>query len=169
MKQNNKPMSNKEKYFCLCYAESGNVSDAASRAGYRRPEKDGAVLMTREDIIGQIEKLCKLRAGNARERARIGYERIAFGNVSDAVSLLFDADPAARDLNSCDLFNVAEIKRPKEGALEIKFFDRIKALEKLEGFDEEEHRQKNPVSEFYQALVSGLQQKTCGKEDDADE
>ncbi|MBR6531233.1 MAG: terminase small subunit, partial [Clostridia bacterium] len=29
-------------------------------------------------------------------------------------------------------FNVSEIKRPKGGGIEIKFFDRIKALEHLE-------------------------------------
>ena len=30
-----------------------------------------------------------------------------------------------------DLFNVSEIKRKKNGEMEIKFFDRLKALEKL--------------------------------------
>lgn len=30
-----------------------------------------------------------------------------------------------------DLFNIAEIKKKKGGDIEIKFFDRIKALEKL--------------------------------------
>ena len=30
-----------------------------------------------------------------------------------------------------DLFLVSEIKRPKDGSMEIKFFDRLKALEKL--------------------------------------
>ena len=29
------------------------------------------------------------------------------------------------------LFLVSEIKRPKDGSMEIKFFDRLKALEKL--------------------------------------
>ena len=31
-----------------------------------------------------------------------------------------------------DLFLISEIKRPKDGAMEIKLFDRVKALEKLE-------------------------------------
>ncbi len=30
-----------------------------------------------------------------------------------------------------DLFNISEIKRKKNGDIEIKFFDRLKALEKL--------------------------------------
>ena len=35
-------------------------------------------------------------------------------------------------LGQMDLFMISEIKRPKDGAMEIKFFDRLKALEKLE-------------------------------------
>ena len=31
-----------------------------------------------------------------------------------------------------DLFLISDIKKPKGGGLEIKFFDRLKALEKLE-------------------------------------
>ena len=57
------------------------------------------------------------------------------------------------DLSSIDLFNVAEIKRPKEGAMEIKFFDRIKALEKLELLD---RSQKNSASDFYNAIINGI-------------
>ena len=34
-----------------------------------------------------------------------------------------------------DLFNVSEIKRLKDGAVEIKFFDRIRALEKIQSMD----------------------------------
>ncbi len=34
-------------------------------------------------------------------------------------------------LPTLDLFNISEIKRVKGGGMEIKFFDRLKALEKL--------------------------------------
>ena len=63
---------------------------------------------------------------------------------------MFEGDPAAVDPARYDLFNVAEIKRPKDGAMEIKFFDRIKALEKLEDIDEND---RSNVSDFYKALV----------------
>ena len=39
-----------------------------------------------------------------------------------------------------DLFLVSEIKRPKDGSMEIKFFDRLKALEKLTDDSEKEDR-----------------------------
>ena len=51
------------------------------------------------------------------------------GNI--AISLLFMENPSVDKLKTMDLFSVAEIKRPKDGAMEIKFFDRLKALEKL--------------------------------------
>ena len=64
--------------------------------------------------------------------AVIGYRRLAFGSTSDAASLMFEENPSRETLENMDLFLVSEIKRPKDGAMEIKFFDRVKALEKLE-------------------------------------
>lgn len=61
-----------------------------------------------------------------------GLRRLAFGEITDAVSLLFESeDSIVQKLPSLDLFNVSEIKRVKGGGMEIKFFDRLKALEKL--------------------------------------
>lgn len=61
-----------------------------------------------------------------------GLNRIAFGAVNDAVKLVFDAENmTARDIMGMDLFNVSEIKISGKNVLEIKFFDRQKALEKL--------------------------------------
>lgn len=46
--------------------------------------------------------------------------------------LLYETDESILALlPQLDLFNISEIKRQKSGAVEIKFFDRIKALEKL--------------------------------------
>lgn len=64
--------------------------------------------------------------------ASIGYQRLAFGNTSDAVSLLYTKEPQEADFGAMDLFMISEIKKPKDGSVEIKFFDRLKALEKLE-------------------------------------
>ena len=51
--------------------------------------------------------------------------------------------------------NIAEIKKPREGSLEIKFFDRLRALEKLEQIDTEESSGKN--LQFYTALENSIQ------------
>ncbi len=80
-----------------------------------------------------------------------GLLKLACGDISDAVSLLYLSDEEAMArLPKLNLFNVSEIRRPKGGGLEIKFFDRIKAFERLG-----EAQQSAPRSEelgFYQAL-----------------
>ena len=57
------------------------------------------------------------------ETAKEGFRRLAFGGIHDAVRLLFCED--------MDLFAVSEIRRPKNGGMEIRFFDRIEALRLL--------------------------------------
>lgn len=58
--------------------------------------------------------------------------RLAFGCVSDAIKLLYCEDTEKESIEQMDLFNISEIKRKKGGDIEIKFFDRLKALEKLQ-------------------------------------
>ena len=83
-----------------------------------------------------------------------GLERLAFGDISDAVSLLYMSDEEALSrLPELNLFNVSEIKRPKGGGMEIKFFDRIKACEKLSQRLPE--RSNNDLS-FYEALEKSV-------------
>ncbi len=72
----------------------------------------------------------------ARKRIRRGYEKLAYGGIADAVRLLFNEEPDLSTLEKMDLYNIAEIKRPKGGGMEIKFFDRIKALQCLEALSD---------------------------------
>ncbi len=61
-----------------------------------------------------------------------GLEKLAFGSCNDAVVLAFAEElPPSEIIEKLDLYNVSEIKRVKGGGVEIKFFDRLKALEKL--------------------------------------
>lgn len=152
MKDKKTGLTPREKRFCCCYAGSGNAREAAACAGYPDPVNSGSMLLLRDDINNEINRIYEARAKSYRQRAKAGYERLAFGSICDAVRLMFENDPLEKDLSKYDLFNVAEIKRPKDGAMEIKFFDRIKALEKLECADDE---QENKLSRFYAALVEG--------------
>lgn len=64
-----------------------------------------------------------------------GLEKLAFGRINDAVRLAFaDEMPSQAALSRMNLFNVSSIKRVKGGGVEIQFFDRQKALEKLYDF-----------------------------------
>lgn len=78
-----------------------------------------------------------------------GYERLAFGNIADAIKLLYTEDINDINLDDMDLFNISEIKKIKGGGVEIKFFDRIKALEKLENIRTFSAKEDNS---FYSAL-----------------
>ncbi len=95
-----------------------------------------------------------------------GLRRLAFGEIQDAVSLLFKTDEdITASLSSLDLFNVSEIKRVKGGGMEIKFFDRLKALEKLSNAVACDNGQ-NTVS-FYTALEKSAAAFNHDREDDA--
>ena len=72
------------------------------------------------------------KENDMKEEIYQGYQQLAFGSIADAIKLLFMEEPAPRALGKMNFINVAEIRRMKEGAMEIKFFDRLKALEKLE-------------------------------------
>ncbi|MFR7483143.1 MAG: terminase small subunit, partial [Eubacterium sp.] len=62
-----------------------------------------------------------------KDEVREGLKRLAFGEIKDAVLLLFAQEgDILSQLPGLDLYNISEIKRPKGGGMEIKFFDRIK-------------------------------------------
>ena len=61
-------------------------------------------------------------------------------------------EPENANLEEMDLFSVSEIKRGKNG-VEIKFFDRLKALEKLEALTES--RESDTARELFRAIGQG--------------
>ncbi len=94
-----------------------------------------------------------------------GLGRLAFGEIQDAVTLLFENEEnILTTLKGLDLFNVSEIKRAKGGGMEIKFFDRFKALEKLKEIADESGGAKGDIS-FFEALEKSakLNSKICGE------
>lgn len=70
------------------------------------------------------------KSDTAKIEALAGLRRLAFGRINDALALLSDEQGEILT-DRLDLFNVSEIKRPKGGGVEIKFFDRLEALERL--------------------------------------
>ena len=125
-----KKPSRKEKLFCLYYAQNRNGREAAAKAGFSSPEQAAVRLLQSAHIRQELASIGRdTHAGT--DELLAGYRKLAFGSGADALRLLFDSVPP-EDFDALDLFNVAEIKKPKDGALEIKFFDRLKALEHLE-------------------------------------
>ena len=143
-------MTRKEDKFCCFYSSNGNVRLSAVMAGYSsNPEQTGQQLLTRGDIAGRVKEYRDTRVNDLRLMALLGYERLAFGSIADCIQLLYMEAPTLQRLEAMDLFMISEIKKPKDGAMEIKFFDRIKALEKLSEAQEDTHEKTLP---FYRAL-----------------
>lgn len=67
---------------------------------------------------------------SSQARACLGYERLALGKVTDAIKLLYCENPSDDEIEKLDLTNIAEIKKPKDGAMEIKFLTGLKHLKK---------------------------------------
>ena len=78
---------------------------------------------------------------------------MAFGCSGDGIKLLFKDEVTEEEIDSMDLFNISEIKRKKGGDIEIKFFDRIKALERLGDLDSS--LRKGEGSSLYSAIEMG--------------
>lgn len=124
-------LSAKEELFCTYYLLDRNGREAAAKSGYRSPQKNAARLLRKKEIASFI-KAADEKSKRKQQDVAAGYYRLAFGCVADAVKLLFCDEATSDELEKADLFSVSEIKRQKGGGIEVKFFDRLKALEKLE-------------------------------------
>ena len=155
-------LTEKEKLFCAYYADSGDARGCAARAGYSlSPQRSAARLLAREDIRAEISRLEKEKLSALSVEK--GLCRLAFGSPADAIKLMLSEETlTAQEIEKLDLFNVSDIKRPKGGGLEIKFFDRLKALERLSVLGA---NAENPHSSFIDALSQGA--KLLGQEEDS--
>lgn len=124
----------REKMFCRHYLDTGCAREAAVRAGLPGdPSQASARALRKKEVRRFLRELEEESQGRSLKNAAIrGLERLAFGPVTDAVRLL---DMEGRDLwreaEKLDLYCLSEIRQIKGGGLELKFGDRLKALETL--------------------------------------
>ena len=114
---NDNDKSKKERLFCCYYAKLGNIFEAAVRAGF----SPDTALVNGMDILKQKKyqksiSVLMSETVSPSKLVKAGLERLAFGSSNDAV------------------FNVSEIKKVKGGGVEVKLFDRQKAMEKMYEF-----------------------------------
>lgn len=124
-----KKLTKRELLFCHCFALCANAREAASKSGYASPERAGMKLMAKKEIREEIGRLGLQKA--EKNKIICGLKRLAFGSVADCLKLIMSEPEEKFSIEEMDFFNISEIKKPKGGGLEIKFFDRLKALEKL--------------------------------------
>lgn len=130
--QINRKLKPRERLFCGYFAATGDAALSAKQAGYKGDCRlKGDRLLCDGAVLEEIERQLGLRRKMLSRTAVIGYQRLAFGSVADALRLLFMEAPSSGELREMDLFMISDIRRTKDGMLEIKFFDRLKALDKL--------------------------------------
>ena len=124
-------VSARERLFCWQLASCGSAEEAAEKAGFEKPAEQAVKLLMRVEIRRECRRAA-LELADLPGVALRGLERLAFGSAADAVGLVFrDEDAYEARLSGLDLFCVSEIKRPKGGGLEVKLYDRQRALEAL--------------------------------------
>lgn len=120
--------------FCCCYAKLGNISEAAVMAGCDRRDalQWGLSILRKKKYSRLTAQLRSVFSTEVRSQVMAGLERLAFGDFRDAAMLVLREElPTEEEMQTLDLYNISEIKRDKGGGVEVKFFDRQKALEKM--------------------------------------
>lgn len=141
------------KDFAAVYARGANAEEAAISAGIApvRAKLDGLKLLLKSTVRRQVRRARAALFSDEAE-VRSGLERLAYGRANDAVALAFCEEVTPEMLAGADLYNVSEIKKVKGGGVEIKFFDRQKALEALAELNDRQQRDKRArslVEEIY--------------------
>lgn len=120
--------------FCCWFARLGNVGEAAVQAGFP-PEtalEEGLRILRRKKYQKLVGQLRSLFSAHVRDLVMNGLERLAFGEAGDGVRLaLCEECPTEEELRRMNLFNVSEIRKVKGGGVEVRFFDRQKAMERM--------------------------------------
>ena len=148
---NEKKLTKKELEFCRWYVRLRNPRESALRSGFTiLPEQRAMSLLGKKSIRQKITELEKESTAD-QNLISAGLQRLAFGSVTDAVKLILStSDNSSPDIDSLDLFNVSEIKFTSGKGMEIKFFDRLKALEKLSELSSDNDNEG--MMSFYQAI-----------------
>lgn len=142
-------MRKREKTFCVYVAQGKSLEESSVLCGY--DENRGISLITKPEIMNEITALLKAKANLMKNLSVLGYQQLAFGGIADCISLVTEEKVSKDELQNMNLFMISEIKKPKDGAMEIKFFDRLKALEKLQDYLDGESQ----CVPFYEALEKG--------------
>lgn len=134
--------------FCCNYARLGDVYEAALRSGFPQEMAlaDGIGIINQTKYRRLISNMMQ-KSISPKQIVMTGLERLAFGRANDAALLVFSEDvPTLQQLNSLDLFNVSEMKKVKGGGVEIKLFDRQKAMERIYEYASEENASSNAAN-----------------------
>lgn len=156
-KTENKPSPETVDSFIRFYIHTGSPEEAARRCNIEL--YTALRLLDSKRVRRKINTICERAAANTLLKARAGLERLAFGRINDAAELVLSGDEESFSrFDGSDLYNISEIKRVKGGGVEVRFFDRLKAIEQLTELDERiasRTQSDRFLSAFHNTVVKG--------------
>ncbi|MBQ7777771.1 MAG: terminase small subunit [Oscillibacter sp.] len=142
----------RQRKFCQAYLRTMDVERAADEAGC----SDGFAQLASESVQSKLEQMREAAAGQLRrEDVLRRLAQLAFGQANDGVKLALQGREA--ETEGMDLSAVAEIRVTDKGGVEIKFVDRVKALEALCGLLETGSSGQG-AEELYQVLAAAARE-----------
>ena len=146
----------RQRAFCQAYLRTMDPERAAADAGY----KDGFAQLGTEPVQARLERMREAAALQLRrEDVLRRLAQLAFGQANDGVRLALQGREA--EVENLDLSAVAEIRVTDKGGMEIKFVDRVKALETLCGLLESSGGGQG-AEELYRVLAAAAGQEAEG-------
>ncbi|MCM1022473.1 MAG: terminase small subunit [Prevotella sp.] len=130
-------LTRNQKRFLYGYMKTGSIEESAALCGIPpdRAYEEGIKILDHPQAMEFVTNLSlteKRFAEKSSDKIEESLNRLIGGRINDAV-ILARADPETlteADIRGLDLYNVSELKFGK-GVCEIKFADRLKAIEKL--------------------------------------
>lgn len=120
----NAPQAQKRK-FAAAYLRTMDPWRAAAEAGLT----DGTAALRDRDVRKLLDRMREdMNSQICREDAVRRLCELAFGRANDTVRLALDRET---DIEKLDLAAAAELKTKGDGTIEVKFIDRVRALEAL--------------------------------------
>ena len=157
----NDKLSKRQEDFCFLYASTLSPSISARLAGYPPPayRLTGLKLLKKPEIRRRIEALNEEdKLASLRNEALFALCRAATADCSAALSLMtLDDEAFLSAAKETELFCISEIKRQK-GVTEIKFIDRIKALEAVCRLTESECSNKYTAADLISAVKNSVRE-----------
>lgn len=164
MQQEKNYLNARQKLFCHWFALTRDARGSAARC-WKAPEKLAEALTLLEtpaarSYLAEVE--ASMGGAGRLATAEEGYRKLAFGAITDAVRLMFPAEGETLHIGEMDLFNIAKLSQAK-GGLEVTFFDRLAALDRLAAQQKEDSGQKDAFG-FLEAVAAGAA--AVGEEDE---
>lgn len=122
-------MTEAERQFARAYALTGDLATSSQILG--GDSLAGAAALEKAPVRQQVERTWRALHADPDGLVQAGLMRLAFGQYGNVLPLLLEDTPTAETWAQADVFGVSSIKRDKAGGIEIRFCDRLEALQAL--------------------------------------